>query len=327
MSNFETAINLNQRVRDSWTGEDVGHVFINVELEGNETDYEGFDPDRHEILTSDDLMDGQLQFTLTSDTTISLREGFSFDGVKTDSIGTRDRQFEGDVQDIKFNKNVLKILQADGYYETEDGRNVMILEDLVADRATGELIKISHVITLNISDSKLASLGIESNGLINLNSDAPEAQDDFVSVSNDDSVIINVLANDADPDGDLLKVDSFTNPLKGDVTIREDGSLVYTPFDDYEGTDSFDYWITDDHGNFTRATVTVEVFDFIKVASAVFKGSDRDDFLLGTEGDDKLIGGRGRDTLEGGAGDDYLRAGAGSDTFCFCPGSRKRRFG
>ena len=50
---------------------------------------------------------------------------------------------------------------------------------------------------------------------------------------------------------------------KGDVLINDDGRIVYTPFDDYEGTDTFYYWVTDDNGHFTRATVTVDVFDII----------------------------------------------------------------
>ena len=65
------------------------------------------------------------------------------------------------------------------------------------------------------------------------------------------------------PDGDILAVDAFTNPSKGDLSLRDDGKLIYTPYDDYEGTDTFDYWATDAHGHFMRGTVTVDVFDMI----------------------------------------------------------------
>ena len=239
------------------------HVLIDVDANGNDIDIEGYNKDWHSFLSSDDLVEGRLQFTMTGDTTISLNENLSFDGIKTDSIGSRDRQFASDNQDILFSKHILTILQADGYYETADGRNVMLLPDLVADRATGELLKFNHVITLDISDTRLQNLGVTSNGLIDLNSDAPDAQDDHVSVDNESSIIIDVLANDFDPDGDVLTIDGFTNPYKGDLAMRDDGKLVYTPFGDYEGTDTFDYWTADDNGQLTRATVTVDVFDII----------------------------------------------------------------
>ncbi|MEO3417425.1 G8 domain-containing protein, partial [Roseovarius sp. CAU 1744] len=261
VTNFHTGIDLEQRIKNGWTGDDIDHVLIDVDANGNDIDIEGYNKNWHSFLSSDDLVEGRLQFTMTGDTTISLNENLSFDGIKTDSIGSRDRQFASDNQDILFSKHILTILQADGYYETADGRNVMLLPDLVADRATGELLKFNHVITLDISDTRLQNLGVTSNGLIDLDSDAPDAQDDHVSVDNESSIIIDVLANDYDPDGDVLTIDGFTNPYKGDLAMRDDGKLVYTPFGDYEGTDTFDYWTADDNGQLTRATVTVDVFD------------------------------------------------------------------
>ncbi len=74
-------------------------------------------------------------------------------------------------------------------------------------------------------------------------------------------MIIDVLANDFDPEGRDLEIDGFTNPYKGALDMLDDGTLVYRPFKDYEGTDTFDYWATDGLGNYTRATVTVDVFD------------------------------------------------------------------
>ncbi|WP_299852646.1 cadherin-like domain-containing protein, partial [uncultured Roseovarius sp.] len=260
-TNFQTGVDLDQRIKSFWTDDDIAHVLIDLDLKGNDTDLKGFDANRHIIMDSDDLIDEQLEFNMTGDTTLSIWEGLSFDGIKTDSIGDRDRQFASDEQNILFTKNILKILQADGYYKTADGKNVMLLEDLVADRATGELLKFAHVITLDIPDDKLVRLGTFSNGLLDVDSKAPDTKDDHVRVDNESSVIIDVLANDFDRDGDMLEVDGFTNPYKGDLNILDDGTLIYKPFEDYEGTDTFDYWATDGNGQFTRATVTIDVFD------------------------------------------------------------------
>ena len=40
----------------------------------------------------------------------------------------------------------------------------------------------------------------------------PDARDDFVTVDEDDSVLIAPLANDTDPDGDPLEIVDFTDP-------------------------------------------------------------------------------------------------------------------
>ena len=46
-----------------------------------------------------------------------------------------------------------------------------------------------------------------------------------------------------------------------DEELRDngDGTVTYRPDFDFTGTDSFKYWVTDGQGNFTPATVTVQV--------------------------------------------------------------------
>lgn len=263
VSNFKVGIDFTQFTKRFWTDSDIDHVIIDAHLENNLQDYRGYDSERHTILTSEDLVADQLNFAFTGDSTIGLWDSIAFDGVKTDSIGERDRQFASDIQKISFSKNILKILETDGYFKTTDGRNIMILEDYIADRATGELSKISHIITLDISDAQLSGFGITSNGIFDFDNVAPVAADDYATVHNASSVIIDVLANDSDVDGDILSVDSFTNPSKGDLRISNEGKIVYEPFHDYLGTDTFDYWVTDDQGHFSRATVVIDVFEFI----------------------------------------------------------------
>lgn len=71
---------------------------------------------------------------------------------------------------------------------------------------------------------------------------------------------IAVLANDSDPDGDVLTVTSVTQSLNGLVAINPvSGELLYTPNIGYAGTDSFTYTVTDGKGGSATATVTVTV--------------------------------------------------------------------
>lgn len=52
----------------------------------------------------------------------------------------------------------------------------------------------------------------------------------------------------------------------------------------------------------------------------VFKGTPRDDVLVGNGCNNVLIGGQGDDILDGGAGDDFLIGGKGKDTFVYSEG-------
>ena len=76
-------------------------------------------------------------------------------------------------------------------------------------------------------------------------------------------VTLAVLVNDTDADvGDVLTITGFdVNPSHGTVAIAADGkTALYTPTEDFSGTDSFVYIISDGHGgtDFATATVTLE---------------------------------------------------------------------
>jgi len=88
--------------------------------------------------------------------------------------------------------------------------------------------------------------------------DPPEANDDAAATTEDSPVTIRILANDSDPDGDNLGVQSVTRPAHGAVA-PSGASVVYTPFPGFFGTDTFAYTITDGHGGTDTATVIVTV--------------------------------------------------------------------
>ena len=258
---FDIGLDLDQRIGKDWTGEDVDHLLIDVALSGNQTDMEGFNSDWHTIMSSDQLVEGRLDFQMTGDTTIGTQGSIVFDGIKTDSAGSRDRQFSDDVQDLNWGRHILPMLKRDGYYETEDGTHVMLINDYVADRATGELLKFAHVITLDITDDRLAFLGASNNGLIDLDSKAPVAKDDSFRTQTETPIVIDPLANDMDPEGESLEISGFTNPFHADLTLQDDGTLLYDPHENKVGIDSFDYWVADDDGVLSKATVVVDIFD------------------------------------------------------------------
>ena len=237
---------------------DYGHVFIDADITDTRTPWAHLSTARYTVMNSDDLVEGRLSFVMQGDTTLSLGETFYFDGLKTDSIGTRNRQFDGDRQKIE-PENINRLLQTDGYYVTASGQKVMLIEDFVADRATGELLKFSHVVTLAMTDAQLNGIGAQNNGLITFGGAPVLAQDDMAHTSAGEDVLIDVLVNDRDPDGGDVRVDGLGDPRHGDVYLQDDGSVLYSPNEGFTGTDSFTYWSADDEGFYTQATVTVTV--------------------------------------------------------------------
>ncbi|WP_020406679.1 autotransporter domain-containing protein [Hahella ganghwensis] len=74
---------------------------------------------------------------------------------------------------------------------------------------------------------------------------SPTAVDDSRTVPANSSITMNVLGNDFDTDGDLLNVTSVIQPQHGTATVNSDNSITYVPDADYQGPDSFTYFIED----------------------------------------------------------------------------------
>lgn len=88
---------------------------------------------------------------------------------------------------------------------------------------------------------------------------APIAVDDTANVDEDGSVVIDVVANDTDEDNDSLWVDGWdAEPANGTLIRNEDGTVTYTPFKNFHGTDSLTYNVTDGRDTAT-ATITITV--------------------------------------------------------------------
>ena len=89
----------------------------------------------------------------------------------------------------------------------------------------------------------------------------PVAVADTATTSPGTPVIVAVLANDTDPDGDALSVSAVvTAPAHGTAVVGADlQTVVYTPGPTRTGEDSFTYRVADGAGGTADATVTVTV--------------------------------------------------------------------
>jgi uncharacterized repeat protein (TIGR01451 family) len=100
--------------------------------------------------------------------------------------------------------------------------------------------------------SAVSSVTISVNGI----PDAPSVGYDDVDTDEDTPVTIDAIANDSDPDGDLI---SIVDVLATNVVIVGGTNLVYNPPMNYNGTNTFEYVVEDSGGLASTCTVTVVV--------------------------------------------------------------------
>ncbi len=122
----------------------------------------------------------------------------------------------------------------------------------------------------------------------------PVANDDRYGVTSPDPLVLDLLANDVDPDQDPLRVHWLSQPSLGQVRLGDSREVIYTPPDNagtpqlVAGADLFRYRIVDAFGGLAEAEVAI-----------VFGDRDGDglpddvELTLGTDPDDPDTDGDG----------------------------------
>jgi VCBS repeat-containing protein len=127
--------------------------------------------------------------------------------------------------------------------------------------------------------------------------DSPVAVDDSYTTDEDTAKSGNVLGNDTDADHDPLTAALASAPSHGTLVLNPDGSFVYTPDGDFNGTDTFTYTASDgtDGSNVGTVTITVNPVNDAPVAHDDSYTSDEDAALIvpgpGTLGNDTDVEG------------------------------------
>ncbi len=100
--------------------------------------------------------------------------------------------------------------------------------------------------TYTVTDGELSSEPVTAS--ITVTNAPPVSNDDTAGTNQNMPVVIDVLSNDEDPDGDEITPMLSTGdnaPHHGTIVLSENGSVIYTPYPDYHGEDSFRYFISD----------------------------------------------------------------------------------
>ncbi|NQZ12284.1 MAG: tandem-95 repeat protein, partial [Algicola sp.] len=116
----------------------------------------------------------------------------------------------------------------------------------------------ADVITYGISDGT----GGTATGIVNITvdpvNDAPVVTGETVSLNEDTSINVNVLANDTDVEGTTLIVSGTPSAANGSVTLESDKTLSYIPTLNFNGSDTITYQVSDGTDT-TNGSVAVTV--------------------------------------------------------------------
>ena len=187
----------------------------------------------------------------------------------------------------------------------------------------------SHTITLTATDSDQMTATASVDITIARRNMLPVANDDEAFGGLEETLRIDVLANDVDIEGDFdlstLTIDNRPRLGIAEVVMTQTGMPVieYSPITG--GEDTFTYYVCDGLYRCDTAEVTV-VFPDCTItgtrgrdnlvgtsAADVICGLDGDDIIDGKGGNDLIYAGFGEDIVYGRTGDDTIYGGPGND--------------
>ncbi len=170
--------------------------------------------------------------------------------------------------------------------------------------------------------------------------DDPEAVEDAAATAAGTPVVIDVLANDTDLDGDTLSLVGVPTSADGLVEVNPDGTITFTPAPGFTGSAVINYTMTDGTAQ-DSTVVTVQVGgpgrdgivtgttgddlidgtyvdptdgDLVDANDAIIPGDGpNDDRIVAGDGNDTVLAGLGNDTIYAGTGDDEVFGGSGDD--------------
>jgi len=202
-----------------------------------------------------------ITITPVNDVPIAIKDSYEILQGETITLNPLDNDTDVDIEDV------LKIIEINGVVLTGNEQSIPVSNGTVMISETGiiqfiptnsfkGITSFSYV----ISDGEGGqSTSIQEISVLPMNTETVVIND-TAQVDEAASVIIDVIANDTDDDGDGSEkspVKSITQPSNGVAVILPDGTVEYTPNTSFSGTDTFTY--TNEEG--AEALVTITVVD------------------------------------------------------------------
>ncbi len=183
---------------------------------------------------------------VASDDTFNVDE----DGVLSDQLLSNDSDIDGDTLTVNTTPiagptNGIVELNSDGTFTYTPDENFFGTDSFTYEVSDGNGGTDQATVSINIAAVNAT----------------PEATDDIFDVNEDGLLSDQLLSNDSDVDGDTLTVNTtpIAGPTNGIVELNSDGTFTYTPDENFFGTDSFTYEVSDGNGGTDQATVSINV--------------------------------------------------------------------
>ena len=123
--------------------------------------------------------------------------------------------------------------------------------------------EISAILFAGLGGGIVTIAGLLALGNVHETDDALVPTTDTVDTNEDTDLVISVadlVANDINVDAHTLSITAVSNGTHGTVTFNQDQTqIIYSPFANYNGTDSFTYTVSDGQGRTEIGTVEVTV--------------------------------------------------------------------
>jgi hypothetical protein len=132
-----------------------------------------------------------------------------------------------------------------------------------------------------------------TSGLLNIEIEpanrAPETNDDEFKTNEDIVITIDksdLLANDTDPDGNDITITGFADNTTNGKLEGTTNSFIYTPDENFSGSESFTYTVADSEGLTDTANVTINVTPVadipnLDISTPTVSGTDQEELPLG----------------------------------------------
>ncbi len=112
--------------------------------------------------------------------------------------------------------------------------------------------------TASVSSLSPFAITVKSSEPLTTNNADPLALDDAATITRGSELLIDVLANDTDPDDDVITINAVTQGSNGAVEFTSDG-IIYTHGGSEVGFDQFNYTVIDSRGATANASVMITV--------------------------------------------------------------------
>jgi hypothetical protein len=256
---------------------DIGISVIDANILNTVTPFKGLN-EAVDLRDPDTLVPDRFEIRL--DAPLTYKEGWpdpdarkvAISVIKIDSLGEVALPAGSDSYDIGYDA-VINILETSGFFEAENGKKYFVVEAYYSDRGTGEIHKFGHLVEIDpnvpLQNPHSPYKNAVFAGQIDLDSLAPVTGDETAKTAQGADLVIDLLANDYDPDGDAIAIDGIVQPQNGIVFDNKDGTVTYRPDLGFTGTDTFKYWVTDGFGNFTPSHSTIEVTSVASHGAAI----------------------------------------------------------